>query len=95
MPLSARQAAWLFACNPRKLKIRQVWALEPIRLHDDELGKAYALAQDFRTMITRRQITMLEPWLSEVQESKIPELCSLAAGIYRDYDAVRAALSTE
>ncbi len=38
---------------------------------------------------------MLEPWLKEVQESKIPELCSLANGIYRDYDAVRAALSME
>ena len=45
-------------------------------------------------MITQRQVAMLEPWLNEVQASKIPELCSLAAGIYRDYDAVRAALST-
>ncbi len=94
-PLSARQAAWLFACNPRKLTLRQVWALEPIRLHDEELAKAYQLAQDFRTMITQRQEAMLEPWLKEVQESKIPELCSLANGIYRDYDAVRAALSME
>jgi len=93
-PLSARQAAWLFVCNPRKLKIQQVRALEPIRLHDDELGTAYQLAQDFRTMVTQRQVAMLEPWLKEVQESKIPELCSLANGIYRDYDAVRAALST-
>jgi transposase len=95
VPLSARQAAWLFVCNPRKLKFRQVLALEPIRLHDDELGKAYHLAQDFRTMVTQRHVAMLEPWLKEVRESKIPELSSLANGIYRDYDAVRAALSTE
>ena len=94
-PLSARQAAWLFVCNPRKLKFRQMWVLEPIRLHDEELGKAYQLAQDFRTMITQWQVAMLEPWLKEVQESEIPELRSLATGIYRDYDAVRAALSTE
>jgi transposase len=94
-PLSARQAAWLFVCNPRKLKFRQIWALDPIRLHDEELGRAYHLAQDFRAMITQRQVAMLEPWLKEVQESKIPELCSLANGIYRDYDAVRASLSTE
>jgi len=46
-------------------------------------------------MITQRQVAMLEPWLKDVQESEIPELRSLAAGIYRDYDAVRAALSTE
>jgi transposase len=94
-PLSARQAAWLFVCNPRKLTFRQVWALDPIRLHDEELGRAYHLAQDFRAMVTQRQVAMLEPWLKEVQESKIPELCSLANGIYRDYDAVRAGLSTE
>lgn len=93
-PLSARQAAWLFVCNPRKLKIQQVRALEPIRLHEDELGTAYHLAQDFRRMVTQRQVAMLEPWLKEVQESKIPELSSLANGIYRDYDAIRAARST-
>jgi transposase len=93
-PLSARQAAWLFVCNPRKLKFRQVWALEPLRLHDDELGHAYQLAQDFRTMVTQHKVELLEPWLKEVRESQIPELGSLANGILRDYDAVRAALST-
>ncbi|GAC1565878.1 MAG: ISL3 family transposase [Ktedonobacteraceae bacterium] len=95
VPLSARQAAWLFVRNPRKLKFRQVLALESIRLYEDELGKAYHLAQDFRTMVTQRRVGMLEPWLKEVRESAIPELCRLANGIYRDYDAVRAALSTE
>jgi transposase len=30
-PLSARTAAWLFVCNPRKLKGRQCWQLEPLR----------------------------------------------------------------
>jgi transposase len=93
-PLSARQAAWLYVCNPRKLKFRQVWRLSPLRLHDDELGHAYQLVQDFRTMITQRKVELLEPWLKEVRESQIPELCSLANGILRDYDAVRAALST-
>jgi hypothetical protein len=33
-------------------------------------------------------------WLKEAQESGIPELGSLAAGIYRDYDAVYGALET-
>src|SRR6266536_6450440 len=48
-PLSAHQAAWLFVCNPRKLKWRQIWwQLEPLRREDEELGRAYHLAQDFR-----------------------------------------------
>jgi transposase len=38
---------------------------------------------------------VLHRWLQEAQESGIAELRSFAAGIYRDYDAVRAALTTE
>jgi len=94
-PLSAREAAWLFICNPRKLKLRQVRELEPLRLEDEELGRVYQLVQDFRTMVTQRQVSILSRWLKEAQESGVAELKSFAAGIYRDYDAVRAALSTE
>ena len=52
------------------------------------------LVQDFRTMITQRQAGVLPRWLKEAQESGIPELRSLAAGMYRDYDAVSGALET-
>lgn len=94
IPLSARTAAWLFVCHPRKLKWRQIWwQLDPLRVGDDELGLVYQLVQDFRTMVTQRQVEVLERWLKEAKASKIPELCSLAAGIYRDYDAVRNALT--
>src|SRR5690242_1468629 len=94
-PLSAHQAAWLFVCNPRKLTGRQIcWQLEPMRLEDEELGRAYHLVQDFRTMITERQASVLARWCQEAQESGIPELRSLAAGIYRDYDAVYGTLET-
>ena len=95
MPLSARSAAWLFVCNPRKLTLRQVWQLEPLRLQDEVLASTYQLAQDFRAMVVNRQVAVLHRWLQEAQESGIAELRSFAAGIYRDYDAVRAALMTE
>jgi transposase len=94
-PLSAREAAWLFVCNPRRLKLRQVRQLEPLRVQDEELARAYQLAQDFRAMVTNRQVEVLPRWLPEAQESGIAELRSLATGIYRDYDAVRTALTTE
>ncbi len=94
-PLSAREAAWLFVRNPRKLTLRQVWQLEPVRAQDEGLARAYQLTQDFRAMVANRQVGVPQRWLQEAQESGIAELRSLAAGIYRDYDAVRAALSTE
>jgi transposase len=92
---SAREAAWLFVCPPEQLTLRQVWHLEPLRTKDEVFGQAYELVQDFRTMVTKRQGDVLPRWLQEVRDSRIPELCSLAAGIYRDYDAVRPALGLE
>ncbi|MBV9230996.1 MAG: ISL3 family transposase [Chloroflexi bacterium] len=93
--LSAREAAWLFVCNPQKLRIPQARRLDYLRVTDEELGLAYQLAQDFRMMVTKRQVTVLGRWLEEAKTSGIKELQSLAAGIYRDFDAVRAALATE
>jgi transposase len=63
-------------------------------MEDEELGRAYHLVQDFRTMIVQRQPGVLARWCQEALESGIPELRSLAAGIYWDYDAVYGALET-
>jgi transposase len=93
--LTAREAAWLFVCPPERLTLRQVWHLEPLRTKDDVFEQTYELVQDFRTMLTKRQVDVLPRWLQEARASKIPELCSLAAGIYRDYDAVRNALALQ
>ncbi len=91
--LSAREAAWLFVCNPRKLRLSQVRRLDHLRRVDEELELVYQLTQDFRVMVTQRQVTVLERWLKEVKTSGIKEMQSLAAGIYQDFDAVRGALS--
>jgi transposase len=93
--LSTREAAWLFACNPQKLRISQAVRLDHLRVTNEDLGLAYQLAQDFRVMVTKRQVSVLGHWLEEAKASDIKELQSLATGIYRDFDAVRAALATE
>jgi len=93
--LSAREAAWLFVCNPQKLRISQAVRLDHLRVANEDLGLAYQLAQDFRVMVTKRQVHILGRWLEEAKASDIKELQSLATGIYRDFDAVRAALATE
>ena len=93
--LSAREAAWLFVCNPQKLRISQAVRLDHLRVTHEDVGLAYQLAQDFRVMVTKRQVHVLGRWLEEAKASDIKELQSLATGIYRDFDAVRAALATE
>jgi transposase len=94
-PLSAREAAWLFVCNPRKLKLLQVLQLEPLRVGDEEFASVYELAQDFRMMVVAHQADSLPRWLQSAKASGIAELRGFVAGIYRDYDAVRNGLSLE
>jgi transposase len=94
-PLSAREAAWLFVCNPRKLKLEQVLQLEPLRVGDEEFASMYELAQDFRMMVVAHQAEYLPRWLEEAKASGIAELKGFVAGISRDYDAVRNGLSLE
>jgi transposase len=91
--LSAREAAWLFTRNPQRLRLAQVVKLDHVRRSDEEWETAYQLTQDFRVMVTRRQHNALDRWLTEAKSSGIAELQSLAAGIVRDFDAVRAALT--
>jgi len=93
LPLSAHEAAWLFARNPQRLRLMQVVKLDNVRRADEDLEAAYQLAQDFRVMVTKRQEAVLDRWLKEAKGSGIAELQSLAAGILRDLDAVRAALT--
>jgi hypothetical protein len=63
--LSAREAAWLFARNPQRLRLAKVVKLDHVRRSDEEWETAYQLAQDFRVMVTRRQHNFLDRWLTE------------------------------
>ena len=93
--LSAREAAWLSVCNPRKLRISQARRVDHLRRVDEELELVYQLTQDFRVMVTQRQVSVLGRWLEEAKTSRIKEMQSLATGIYRDFDAIRGALTME
>ena len=61
--LSAREATWLFVCNPQKLRLSQAVRLDHLRVTHEDLGLAYQLAQDFRVMVTKRQVHVLGRWL--------------------------------
>jgi transposase len=65
---------------------------EQLCLIDPEVQAATALAHEFISLVETRQSELLEPWLRQVMQSTISELRTFAAGVQRDYDAVRAAL---
>jgi hypothetical protein len=79
-PLSAREAAWLFVCPPPHLTLSQVRQLDPLRTRDEELGTAYQLVQDFRTMVTWRQLAFLPRWIAEAKASGCQNSVGLQKG---------------
>jgi hypothetical protein len=74
------------------VRVAQVCRLDPSRMRDEVLGKAYELMHDFCTMLTLRQMVCLPRWIEEAKASALPELRRFAEGLLRDYDAVRGAL---
>ncbi len=62
-------------------------------LQNASLKKASDLLQDFVSMVHQREGQRLDAWLARIAESGLPELQSLAAGVEKDKDAVRAGLT--
>ena len=60
-----------------------------------DLERAYHLSQAFVSMLKERRDKDLDQWLIQAKRSGITELKSFAQGIGRDYDAVRAAFSSQ
>ena len=57
------------------------------------LKKAYDLAQDFLSMVHKREGHRLDAWLEQVAKSDLSELQSFANGVERDKAAVQAGLT--
>lgn len=93
--MSPSRASWLCVCEPCKLDEKQCQQIEEIQAADPDLESAYHLSQAFILMLKERRDEDLDQWLTQAKGSSIAELKSFAQGIGRDYDAVRAAFSSE
>jgi transposase len=90
---TAKTAVWLFVRDPDKLDPFEKQALELFCLASPCLTLAYRLAQEFLTMLRKREAYRLDDWLQHVAQSDLPELHSFASGIRKDKEAVEAGLS--
>ena len=93
--MSSTRASWLFFKRPEKLEEKQRQQVEQIRGSHPELDTAYLLCQGFVTMLAEPRDQDLDTWLNQAEQSNIPEFQGFANGIRRDYDAVKAAFSSE
>jgi transposase len=64
-----------------------VTAQSPVR------AEAVALAQEFASLIRRREPARLEPWLRRAAQSALPPFRRLAKGLREDIAAVQAAVT--
>jgi transposase len=57
------------------------------------LEQGCELVCDFQRMVNKRDTHPFADWLQACEDSKIPEFINLVAGMKKDNDAIRAALS--
>jgi transposase len=86
-------AVWLFMRHRDHLDEIQREDLAAFRLAHTSLNTTYQLVQDFLQMMRHREGKRLDTWLSQVQESGLPELQSFASGVEQDKAAVQAGLT--
>jgi transposase len=95
-PLTPRTATWLIMKRPADpLDENDQRLVAQIRQLHPDLDAAITLVQDFATLLRKRLSADLDTWLDRADTSALPALRSFAAGIRRDYEAVKAAASLE
>ncbi len=91
--VSARKAALLLSRLPEDLSSGQQEELSAILTHCPAAAGIHCLVTDFAAMVRKRESGLLDEWLQKAADCPVAPLRSLAKGIKRDYDAVKAALS--
>lgn len=89
-PPSRRNCAWLLSEDPTSLDAQTERFLHHLHEHAPELSIAGELARRFATLIRGDDDKGFDQWIADATNS---ELASLAAGIGRDIEADRAAIT--
>jgi transposase len=92
---SPRQVSLLCTTPPPKLEGRQRQLLNHILGQGAEVEAVYILGQSLARMLrARRAGQRLSPWLNAASRSGVCELRRFASGLWRDYRAVEAAMTS-
>lgn len=92
-PPSAKQVArWMTLPKDRRLDWQNAY-LERLSQAEPVIAQTAELMLDFATMLRERQGQRLDEWLTKVEHQDVTELKSFAAGLCKDYEAVKAGLT--
>jgi transposase len=92
-PLTALQAARLWTCPPEQHGAWQAAYVTHLCATHEVMARTFAQVQTFATMVRQRHGDVFDTWLVEVQAHGTAELQTFAAGLQRDYVAVKAGLT--
>jgi hypothetical protein len=94
-PLSARSASYILTKDAATLSEPETHLRQRLISQDLEVATAGKFADRFAEMVRKRQPEKLDEWLHDSETCQIAEVRNFAAGISRDYAAVRAGLTHE
>lgn len=92
-PLTPRRATWLVLRRPEKRTEAETQQLTQLHAQSAEVAEAIDLAQDFAQLLRQRQPAQFDPWLQRATTSALDALQRFAAGLYEDYEAVKAGIT--
>lgn len=91
---SPRRTAWMLL-GPEKLEDEERELIDNLCRLSPEVKTAQELAISFIEMVRERRAERFDGWISQVMDSRIPELKSFADSLNQDKQAVMAALKYE
>ncbi len=92
---SAREVALLFLRRPADRTDDQTAYVARLLQEDADIAAAYAVTQDFATMLRQREGERLDAWTETAAQSGSDDLKRFALGLRDDYAAVQAGLTLE
>ena len=92
-PLTPRRATWLVLRRETKRTAAEAQQLTQLQTQSPVVAEAIDLAQDFATLVRQRQPERLDPWLKRATTSAVDAVQRFAAGLYEDYEAVKAGVT--
>jgi len=92
---SARQLVWWFMQDRGRLQEEEQIHLKALFAENQKLEEIYQLTQAFQSLLSQRAPERLDDWLAQAEGCGVKKLQNFAFGLRQDYQALKAALSSE
>ena len=93
-PLTPHRAAYVIVLRPENREPEEIALLEKLVNQHPDLATIVELADEFLQLLRQQQVEGLDGWLMKAVTSAFKSFKTFAEGLFEDYAAVKASLST-